>query len=537
MTAFAADLLRLGMAGDRRGATVRETGTLPASERRRAAVIVTLVAEYGALVEHVDPVEAQRTVARVRDEAVDVVRRHGGLVNQAIGEEIVALFGVPIAHEDDDLRAVRAAVELRARVAVIPTPAGAAPVRVQSGIHAGPVVAQRLPDGPRRYAIVGACVPVASRLAATASPGEILLSPDCQRLVAPFVHTEACQPIVVEPDGPPITPTRVMGDTGLATRLEASERQGLTPYVGRQSELALLESYVARARLGEGRVITVVGEAGAGKSRLLHELRERWPPPRLRVVIGRCGPHGDATPFFPFIEAVHDALDVRVGARSGTPPSSRRASWRSTPRSRWCWPLRAPAVRAERGAPGAADLRGEHLQAAMAERGGAIVAARASVPLVLLLEDWHWADEASRAAMRHGRDCRGARTAVRRHQSLRARTGRRLGAARISMLPLAPLDGTATTAIAQAMLHVDAWPTTCWRDCTSVRAAIRSSSRNSASRCASRAWCSDRRRGPRGGRARRAAGARDGAGGAAHAHRPPRRRRAGRPARGVGDRA
>src|SRR5207244_9579383 len=123
----------------------------PITERRHAAVLVTIVADYRGLVERVTPAEAQRLVAQIRDMAVDAVRRHGGVVNQAIGEEIVSVFGVPAAHDDDELRAVRAALELHARVRELATTAGSMPaMRIQSGLHARSVVAQRLNEGPRR---------------------------------------------------------------------------------------------------------------------------------------------------------------------------------------------------------------------------------------------------------------------------------------------------------------------------------------------------------------------------------------------------
>ena len=124
-------------------------------------------------------------------------------------------------------------------------------------------------EGPRRYAIVGAPAPVASRLAALAEADDLVLSPDCQRLVSAFVRTAPYPPVVLEPEAQAVTPFRVTGETGLETRLEASEQLGLTPYVGRESELALLDAHVGRARGGKSRVITVVGDAGAGKSRLL----------------------------------------------------------------------------------------------------------------------------------------------------------------------------------------------------------------------------------------------------------------------------
>ena len=153
-------------------------------------MLVSIRLDYGALVEQLAPVDMLHLLTEVRNVAVEVVRRHGGLVNQAIGEEIVSLFGVPEAHEDDELRAVRAALELHARVRALAVGADATtPVRIQSGLHVGPAVAQRMNEGPRRYAIVGAPAPVASRLAALAEADDLLLSPDCQRLVSAFVRT------------------------------------------------------------------------------------------------------------------------------------------------------------------------------------------------------------------------------------------------------------------------------------------------------------------------------------------------------------
>ena len=102
------------------------------SERRRAAVLVTVVSDYPSLVDQMTPIEAHRVVALLRDTAVDVVRGYGGLVNQAIGDEIVSVFGVPVAHDDDDLRAVRAALELHARVRLLEEAAHPSSVRLGS---------------------------------------------------------------------------------------------------------------------------------------------------------------------------------------------------------------------------------------------------------------------------------------------------------------------------------------------------------------------------------------------------------------------
>ena len=128
MTVFTADLLALvpaadpaafGPGGPPRIALTGQPEVAPVTERRAATVLVTLVSDYGSLVERMAPAEARALVAGLRDMAVDAVRRHGGVVNQAIGEEIVSLFGVLAAHGDDELRAVRAAIELHARVGEI----------------------------------------------------------------------------------------------------------------------------------------------------------------------------------------------------------------------------------------------------------------------------------------------------------------------------------------------------------------------------------------------------------------------------------
>ena len=222
---------------------------MSATERRRAAVLVTVVSDYAGSSIRNTPSEAQRLIALLRDTAVDVVREVRRSRQSGHQRRDRALFGVPTAHDDDDLRAVRAALELHARVRALSEPDGPSDVTlgVQSGLHVGPVVARRLQEGPRRFDIVGAPATVAARLAALADPGSVFISPETQRLVGPYMHTAACSSVALDSQGGPVTPFRVLGETGVATRLEASSRTGLTPYVGRQPELSMLEAKVNAA--------------------------------------------------------------------------------------------------------------------------------------------------------------------------------------------------------------------------------------------------------------------------------------------------
>src|SRR6267378_2171295 len=180
------------------------TAIAAGAERRWAAVVVHTVSDYSALVERLSPDDLETLLGELRKAAAEVVQRHGGIVNQAIGDEIVSLFGVPIAHEDDDLRAVRAAIELRQRTREVGASVEQAlgtPIRVQCGVHVGLLVAQRLNEGARRYALSGAPAQVAARLASLADADQVLVSAECHRLIAPFVDSQACAPLTIHASG------------------------------------------------------------------------------------------------------------------------------------------------------------------------------------------------------------------------------------------------------------------------------------------------------------------------------------------------
>ncbi len=256
-------------------------------------------------------------------------------------------------------------------------------------------------EGPRRYAIVGAPATAASRLATLGGPGDIVISQECQRVLSPFVNTVACAPVVLDPGAASTTPFRVTGLTGLETRLEASARSGLTPYVGRHSDLALLERHVERARSGEGRVVEIVGEAGLGKSRLIFELRRRLQDTGdVTLLQGRCRAFGDVAPYGPFIEIVRTSL--RIDAHRPADPAAVVANVCALDASLESFVplyLHLLSLRGERY-PLPRHLQGEHLQAALVDALAAFFTAVSQrTTVVVLFEDWHWADSASRAAL------------------------------------------------------------------------------------------------------------------------------------------
>jgi class 3 adenylate cyclase/tetratricopeptide (TPR) repeat protein len=384
----------------------RESALTRGGERRHATVVVCALAGHDALIEQLAPEEADRVLASVRDAATEAAAYHGGVVNRCSGDELVMLFGVPKAHEDDFVRAVRAALALRARIAEIdPAPLGAShrePIRLRAGVHTGSVVAQRLRSGDRRFRVTGPPVDVASRLADLAQADEILVSPECRRLVAPFVETVAAPPVSMRAGAAPVVPHVVLRELDEESRLEHSQRTGLSPFAGRSAELGVLEEQLASVVNGQGRLTIVTGEAGTGKSRLLRELRTRIAGAGVRLVFGWCDAYGESTPFRPFVQAVRDALWL---APTGVPEERHdhvvAATHAIDPSLDEYVPLYLAllSIPSERH-PVPEHWREKRFHAAMLDALTALFTLHAArTPTLLLLEDWHWADEASQGTL------------------------------------------------------------------------------------------------------------------------------------------
>jgi tetratricopeptide (TPR) repeat protein len=224
-----------------------------------------------------------------------VIERHGGTVEKFIGDAAMAVFGLPRVHEDDALRAVRAAAEIRERL-----PAVAAEVGVEltfrTGVNTGPVVV-----GAGNALVVGDAVNVAARLEQAAPLGEILIGADTWRLVRDAVEVDAVEGLELKGKSLPVAAYRLLR---VDPDAPAQARHLDTPLVGRRQELGLLRSAFERA-VGEGacHLFTLLGPAGIGKSRLAAAWLESLDG-QATVVRGRCLHYGDGITFFPLVEAL-----------------------------------------------------------------------------------------------------------------------------------------------------------------------------------------------------------------------------------------
>jgi Adenylate and Guanylate cyclase catalytic domain/AAA ATPase domain len=228
----------------------------------------------------------------------------------------MALFGVPKALEDAPLRACRASLLIQQRLAdAMPALEGRFGFRPQMriGINSGPAIVGRVgAGGEARVTAIGDTVNLASRLQTLAEPGTVLLSEAANKLVQGLVASELLGEYAIKGKSEPQRVYRLDGVYEGATRFGASMRRGLTAFVGRDQELVRLES-CAEALSGI-RVVNIVGEPGIGKSRLLHEFRQRIDRERFSVLSGDCSSDGRQTAFLPFIEVVRSSFQIPAGS-------------------------------------------------------------------------------------------------------------------------------------------------------------------------------------------------------------------------------
>ncbi|MDP8932164.1 MAG: AAA family ATPase [Actinomycetota bacterium] len=279
--------------------------------RKVVTVVFSDVVGSTALGQEVDPESLRRLMTRYFAEMKAVLERHGGTVEKFIGDAVMAVFGVPRVHEDDALRAVRAAVEMQEQLRALNEEFEAswgARITTRTGVNTGEVVA----GDPRQGEsfVVGDAVNVAARLEQSASPGEILIGRATYRLVRGAVTAERLPPLVVKGKAEPLPAWRVLsvapGVPGWTRRLDS-------PLVGRDGESALLWQAFDRAVHDPGcELVTVLGAAGVGKSRLTNEFLEQVGSAAQRFE-GRCVPYGEGITFAPIVEVLRDAAGIKEG--------------------------------------------------------------------------------------------------------------------------------------------------------------------------------------------------------------------------------
>jgi class 3 adenylate cyclase/predicted ATPase len=379
----------------------------PAEERRQVTVLFADLSGYTAVAERMDPEDVKTLVGRCLRRLGEEVEGHGGTVDKYIGDNVMAIFGAPVTHEDDAERAVRAGLSMqRAMVEINQEIAGSYGVSLalRVGINTGEVIAGAVGES---YTVIGDTVNVAARLQAAAERGTVTVGERTFRATSDAVGYRELEPLTLKGKAEPVPAWEATEVIAAQPARRAGPRVE-APLVGRQDEVELLCSIFGRVtREGRPHLVTLIGQAGVGKSRLLRELEqalaETDTPPACRQ--GRCLPYGSGIVYWALGEVLRDECEIvdgdpadvawsklsghvaellRGSDEEQEEPTDRRAALIGR--------LLGIEVPLEPGAAEAADpqrMRESFFSAIRA----CIEAMGRRQPLVLAFEDIHWADD------------------------------------------------------------------------------------------------------------------------------------------------
>ncbi len=417
-----------------------EVSASAGEERKLVTVLFADVVASTALATSIDPERLRGQMARFFEIAREEIERHGGTVEKFIGDAVMAVFGLPSIHEDDPERAARAAGTIRDRLQPHVAARDLPPIRI--GLATGEVVANPRAAEKGEFLVTGEVVHLAARLQQHAEGGQVLVM---ERTMRALRHAALR----------PVTPLSVKGRSDplpvweLLEVAPAREREvRATPFVGREEELDLLAGHVRRMRReGRGHVVTILGPAGVGKTRLVAEFRQRTAD--VHSLRGRALPYGTGVPLW----AVGEAIREECGILFGDPLETARQKLEKAA-AQLDVPGALPALLSVLGLGGVGrDLSREELFAGMRAFFQAL-ASRA--PLLVFLEDAHSAEDVTLDYLEHSadwmREVPVLLVILSRPELLERRATWMGGKRNASTLYLDPLGGAESRALALAIL-------------------------------------------------------------------------------------
>ncbi len=384
---------------------LRDRSTL-LGESRIVTVFFCDVADSTALAEELGPEGMHRFLNGFFELALEEVHRFEGTVNQFLGDGFMALFGAPLALEGHARRAVSVALGIQRAMAQGKLKGGGngSPLSpsLRMGLNTGTVVVGAIGDNLRMdYTAVGDVTHLAARMQQAADPGTVYLSENTYGQVKDYFACESVGALNFKGIAKPVAAWKVLAEKAVRTPFEASTERGLTPFVGRADELGVLNDFLHRAQREQGQVVFLMGEAGMGKSRLLLEFRRSLPEGTVNWLEGQCMSFGSSIPYLPLIELLKEAFRIE----EGDPESAiiekverKTASWEDEPRR--TVPYLKWLLSVDPGDPNLAGMD------PMVRRAGIYDGLRALLreesrksTVVAVVEDLHWIDESSRAAL------------------------------------------------------------------------------------------------------------------------------------------
>ena len=373
---------------------VRDIGPSPEGERKYVTVLFSDLSGYTSMTEKLDPEEIKEIMSRIFGEIAQVITKYGGFIDKFIGDAVMAIFGIPKAHEDDPVRAIRAAIEIHDLIEAMSPQLEeriGQPLSMHSGINTGLVVTGEIDIEKGCHGTTGDAINLASRLQSLAETGEILVGPDTYR--------QAEGHFTFEDSGP----TRVKGkaESVQVYKLVSAKERPTTVHrlsglraslIGRKTEISQLTDAVESLRAGKGRIFSICGDTGTGKSRLIEEFKDSLNLNEIQWIQGQACAYAQNIPYFPLINLLRRIFGIAEGGPSATVKAAIESGVNGLLKEKNDF---IPYIGSlfSLSYPETEDVSPEFWKSQLKEGVIAILSALAgNAPTVFFLEDLHWAD-------------------------------------------------------------------------------------------------------------------------------------------------
>jgi class 3 adenylate cyclase/tetratricopeptide (TPR) repeat protein len=367
-------------------------------QRRHLTLLFCDLVGWSSLSERLDPEDLHKLALMYRRVCREAIKTYQGHISEFLGDGVMSYFGFPRANEDDAVRATRAGLRIVHELGALNRTLGAdlgAEMHARVGLNSGEAIFGA--DGGRVGFAIGQPVNLAARIQEVADPDTVVVSESTARLIEGYFHLRPMGPQRLKGFDRQVAAFQVLRPTGARSRFEAAARGKLTPHVGRQSELAALQARWAALQEGQDVAVLVRGEAGIGKSRLLHHFRQTGLGEETLVVDCFCSPLTQATALAPIIDMLADQLRHWAPSDSGPEEKLRTLASLMVEQSQPD-PDALPLIAALLGIEGADDAairdlspvrRRARTMETLRDWMGWVAHFR---PLALLIEDLQWAD-------------------------------------------------------------------------------------------------------------------------------------------------
>ncbi|MBW1797214.1 MAG: AAA family ATPase [Deltaproteobacteria bacterium] len=364
------------------------------AERKHVTVLFSDISGYTAMSERLDPEDVKEITSRIFGRISKVIGKYEGFVEKFVGDAVMALFGVPKAHEDDPIRAIKVAREIHELVDVISPEVEnriGQPISMHTGINTGLVVTGEVDIERGTHGVAGDTINLASRLSSLAKAGEVLVDTDTYRQAAGHFTFESLGPTMVKGKEDPVQVHKVLSQKEQPSTIH--RLSGLrADLIGRKIELVELSEAVENLLKGKGRIFSICGDAGTGKSRLVEEFKATLDLEQIQWIEGHAYAYSQNIPYFPLIDLYNKVFQIE----EGDPPENVREKIESgiehlvgkkesvVPYVGNLYSLNYPEVD---------DVSPEFWRSRLQEASQEILTALAKrAPTIFFLEDLHWAD-------------------------------------------------------------------------------------------------------------------------------------------------